>query len=444
MSVTVTVDGRELALREGQDLLSACLTHGHDIPHFCWHGALGSIGACRWCAVRVHARPDDARGRIAMACMTPVAAGQRVAIADPEAQALRAAVIEWLMVKHPHDCPVCEAAGSCHLQDMTVAFGAHDRLWFRRAEDGPLESPFAGNLAEVCPTGVFNNRGWSNAYARNGDMRASPSVCPHGAVGCNLLVAERHGRVRRVQNRDHGAINGWFLCDRGRFGPLHVEATGGLRQARGGGREVDDARAMAAAREAIALAAVGIGAPRATLEGNHALWRLVGRDRFTTAVGNAEARLVRLMLEVLRVGPARIASLASVEAANAVLVLGEDLTGTAPRMALALRQAARGAERALAAAKGVPAFLDQAVRSAGEGRRSPIVLATPTSDALDPVARWTLRLDSLAIAALGEAAAAALGGRESSAEAREKSVCGHALAQSVGIAARPQRAGRPS
>ena len=106
------------------------------------------------------------------------------------------------------------------------------------------------------------------------------------------------------------------------------------------------------------------------------------------------------MVEILRAGPASIASLAEIETCDAVLVLGEDLTNTAPRMALALRQTARGAERELAAQKGVPSWLDQAVRIAGEGRRSPIVLATPLPDRARPIATLALRLDPLDIAEL--------------------------------------------
>ena len=105
-----TIDGRIIEAREGDDLLSACLTHGIDVPYFCWHGALGSVGACRQCAVKVYAGPDDTEGRIVMSCMTPVADVERVAVSDPEAAAFRAQVIEWLMVNHPHDCPVCEEA----------------------------------------------------------------------------------------------------------------------------------------------------------------------------------------------------------------------------------------------------------------------------------------------------------------------------------------------
>ena len=462
MTIRLTIDGREVAVREGDDLLSACLAHGVAVPYFCWHGALGSAGACRQCAVRVHDGPDDAKGRVVMACLTPAAEGQRVVVADEEAARFRAQVIEWLMLNHPHDCAVCEEGGACHLQDMTVAtghrrrrtrfpkrthrnqdlgpllthemnrciacyrcvrfyrdhaggrdfdvFGAHDRVWFGRATDGPLESPFAGNLVEICPTGVFNDRAWAADYARKWDMRATPSICPHCALGCNLFVAERDGRVRRVQNRYHGALNGFFLCDRGRFGPLHVVSPSRLTTPRLQGAPSTEDAAMEAARAVLAEGAIGIGSPRASLESNFALRRLVGPDRFFAAVSDAEAALVQRMVAILRAGPARIASLAEVESADAALVLGEDLTNTAPRLALALRQMARGAERDLAARKGVPRWLDQAVRVAGEGRRSPILLATPAPDALDGIAHRALRRDPPGIAAFGAGVAAALRG----------------------------------
>lgn len=360
--VTIEVDGERREVEDGADLLSALIFSGTDVPHFCWHAALGSVGACRLCAVKVHEGPGDAEGRIEMACMTPAVEGLRVETLDPEAAEMRARVIEWLMVNHPHDCAVCEEGGACHLQDMTVAtghrnrrfrfekrthrnqdlgpllthemnrciacyrctrfyrgyaggrdldvFGAHDRVYFGRAEDGPLESPFAGNLAEICPTGVFNDKGWSTDYARKWDMAASPSVCAGCAVGCNLFAAERDGRVRRVQNRYHGAINGHFLCDRGRFGALHA-AGPQLTGARVRGAEAEGEAALAAAREAAAKGAVAVVSARAPLETAYALRELVGEGRLFAATGEHEARTVARMAALLgaRAAPAELREL---------------------------------------------------------------------------------------------------------------------------------------
>ena len=457
----ITVDGREIEVEGGHDLLSTCLSQGIAVPHFCWHGDLGSVGACRMCAVKVFDGPEDRVGRIEMACTTPVAEGQRVEVNDPEAERFRARIIEWLMVNHPHDCAVCEEGGACQLQDMVVAsghhtrraqvekrvhrsldpgpflthemnrcigcyrclrfyrdyaggrdfevLGAHDRIWFGRTEPGALESPFAGNLAEVCPTGVFDDRWWSRHYARPWDMAATPAICTGCAVGCNITLFERAGSLRKVQNRVHGAINGSFLCDRGRFGALAAEAARPRFPSRHG-TELPWVEAVAAARALVARGAVGIGSPAASLEANFALRRLVGEDRFFAGVSDAEAALVRRMVALLRGASGQIASVRDIGRADAVIVLGEDLTGTAPRAALALRQAARGAEKRLAAEKGIPEWLDAAVRVAGEGRRSPIAVVTPLADALDEVATWPLRRPAGEVADFGLAVAAALRG----------------------------------
>src|SRR6185312_12059411 len=132
-------------------------------------------------------------GKIVMACMTPAADGTRISIADQDAREFRASVIEWLMVNHPHDCPVCDEGGECHLQDMTVMtghdyrryrftkrtfrnqdlgpFGSHDDVYFGRHADGPLESGFSGNLIEVCPTGVFDDKTLKKHYTRKWDLQ---------------------------------------------------------------------------------------------------------------------------------------------------------------------------------------------------------------------------------------------------------------------------------
>lgn len=482
-AVRIELDGEAIEVDAGRDLLSASLFHGVDIPHFCWHDALGSVGACRLCAVKVFYGPDDLAGRIEMACMTPARADMRVETLDPEAAGMRARVIEWLMVNHPHDCAVCEEGGACHLQDMTVmaghsrrryrftkrthrnqdlgpllthemnrciacyrctrfyrhyaggrdldVFGAHDRVYFGRYTDGPLESPFAGNLAEICPTGVFNDKAWSADYARKWDMMATPSLCAGCAVGCNSFLAERHGRLRRVQNRYHGAINGYFLCDRGRFGALHVKSAEQLTQPRVKGETAREAPAWNAARKALARGAVGIGSPRASLETNFALRRLVGATRFFAGISDLEARTVQRMVALLAGGPACIASLKDIETADAAIVLGEDLTGTAPRAALALRQTARAPALRLAAEKGVPAWMDTAARVAGEGLKADIALITPLVDALDDIATWTIRRAPGEIAAFGAAVADALEGHP------VEDAAGHAIADALAGADAP-------
>src|SRR5689334_20966768 len=123
MMTIIRVDDRDYEVKSTDNLLQACLSHGLNIPYFCWHPALGSVGACRQCAVKQFHDENDSTGRLVMSCMTPATDGTRISVLDSEAAAFRASVVEWLMTNHPHDCPVCEEGGECHLQDMTLMTG---------------------------------------------------------------------------------------------------------------------------------------------------------------------------------------------------------------------------------------------------------------------------------------------------------------------------------
>ncbi len=443
----IHIDGRAFTANPQDNLLQACLSNGFDLPYFCWHPALGSVGACRQCAVRQFANPDDKTGRIVMACMTPATDNASISIADPEATGFRATVIEWLMTNHPHDCPVCEEGGECHLQDMTVMTGhayrryrftkrthrnqylgpfikhemnrciacyrcvrfyrdyaggsdldvqaSHNNVYFGRDEDGVLENPFSGNLVELCPTGVFTDKTLSAAYNRKWDMRSVPSVCVHCAVGCNTNVSERGGQVRRVLNRYNGAVNGYFLCDRGRFGYGFANRpdrarTPVLRQ-RGGAAWI---ATKAEALEAISKAGgklIGIGSPRASLEANFALRTLVGANRFYAGVSAREADCLTAVVAGLTSSAARTPTLREIEAADAVLVLGEDVSNTAPRVALALRQAVRGQSVEIADRLKIAHWQDAAVRTAAQDARSPLFVVSPAASWLDDIAAATFR-----------------------------------------------------
>ena len=463
---TIRVDQREYEVREGVNLLDACLSLGLDLPYFCWHPAMGSAGACRQCAVTQYRNDEDTRGRIVMACMTAAADGVRIAIESEAAREFRASVAEWLMVHHPHDCPVCDEGGECHLQDMTVMnghayrryrgakrtfrnqdlgpfinqemnrciqcyrcvryyrdyaggrdFDAHflrDRVFFGRHEDGVLESEFSGNLVEVCPTGVFTDKTLARHYTRKWDERSAPSVCVHCAIGCNTIPGERYGTLRRIRPRFNGEVNGYFLCDRGRFGYEFVNSDARLRVPFAG--RGPERRALGAA-EAVAHAArsfaeggraIGIGSPRASLEANFALRALVGADRFCSGMAAREHRLVSLVLDILRRGPAPSASLHDVDRSDAALVLGEDVTGSAPMLALALRQSVRRQPMAIAAGQKIPEWDDIAVRQAVQGARGPLFIASVAATRLDDVATEVFHGPPDELARLGFAVAHAI------------------------------------
>ncbi|MBT0627086.1 NADH-quinone oxidoreductase subunit NuoG [Pseudomonas fluorescens] len=459
---TIHVDGKALEVDGADNLLQACLSLGLDIPYFCWHPALGSVGACRQCAVKQYTDENDTRGRIVMSCMTPATDNTWISIEDEESKAFRASVVEWLMTNHPHDCPVCEEGGHCHLQDMTVmtghnerryrftkrthqnqdlgpfishemnrciacyrcvrfykdyaggtdlgVFGAHDNVYFGRVEDGVLESEFSGNLTEVCPTGVFTDKTHSERYNRKWDMQFSPSICHGCSSGCNISPGERYGELRRIENRFNGSVNQYFLCDRGRFGYGYVNREDRPRQpllAGGAKLSLDDALDKAA--ELLrGRNIVGIGSPRASLESNYALRELVGAEHFYCGIEAAELERIRLVLQVLNDSPLPVPNMRDIEDHDAIFVLGEDLTQTAARIALSLRQSVKGKAEDMADAMRVQPWLDAAVKNIGQHALNPLFIASLAETKLDDIAEECVHAAPDDLARIGFAVAHAL------------------------------------
>ena len=494
----IHVDGKQFEVNGADNLLQACLSLGLDIPYFCWHPALGSVGACRQCAVKQMKDADDKQGRIVMSCMTPAANGTYISIDDAEAKVFRESVVEFLMTNHPHDCPVCEEGGHCHLQDMTVMTGHHSReyrfdkrthqnqdlgpfighemnrciscyrcvryykdyaggtdlgvfgtasnVYFGRAEEGTLESEFSGNLTEVCPTGVFTDKTHSERYTRKWDMQFAPSICSGCAVGCNVSPGERYGEIRRIENRYNGEVNGYFLCDRGRFGYGYVNAKDRPRQAlqkRGDAQvAVDFHGAVSQARQMIREAGgrvIGIGSPRASLEANFALRTLVGAQHFYNGMSAQDHTLVNLAVRILKTGPVKAATIKSIEEADAVFVLGEDLTQTAARAALAVRQAGRGIMASEGAKKNVPEWQVIALADLVQNAKNPIFIATPDATRLDDAATETFHAAPEDLARLGHAVAHLLDAKAPKVEglAAETAALAQRIASSLKAAKKP-------
>jgi NADH-quinone oxidoreductase subunit G len=474
--VTVSIDGREFLVEAGRNMLDVALSLGFDLPFFCWHPVMGSIGACRQCAVRLFwtGRDGEEKSEIAMACMTEAQEGTRIVIDDEEAVRFRARMIELMMMSHPHDCPVCDEGGECHLQDMTVmtghtyrryrgqkrtfrnqdlgpfvthelnrcitcyrctrlyndyagghdfgVFGLRNRVYFGRETDGTLESEFSGNLIEVCPTGVFDDKTLTHHYSRKWDLQTAPSVCPHCGLGCNTTPGARYGELRRVLSRYNRDINKMFLCDRGRFGYDFVNAPQRIRAARVAWRPVsmtaDGGEAPVPVRRERALDAaasllrgrrvLGIGSPRASLEANYALRTLVGADRFYLGMSDADYDLVGTVLEVARSGSLRLGALADIQGADAVFILGEDVTNTAPLLDLTVRTWLRLRPTAAEERVHIRRWNDAAIGRAKRREPSPLWIAASHATKLDEVAGEAWRAAPADIARLALAAAHAL------------------------------------
>jgi NADH-quinone oxidoreductase subunit G len=264
--VTLTVDGGEMQVPKGTLLWEACKSHGIDIPIFCYHTKLGPVGACRTCLVEVE---GQTKGPIT-ACSTPVAEGMVVRTRSPIVEKAQRGILEFLLLNHPLDCPICDRAGECPLQDQTFSYGpgtsryiepkrhhvkpialgptiALDRercvLCWRCvrfcaevAEDKsivlldrgdhtmvgtfqekPYVSNFSGNVIELCPVGALTGRKQRFNF-RPWELQNRPSVCPHCPMGCNINVSVRkNDEVIRFLSRDNPDVDDSWLCDRGRF-----------------------------------------------------------------------------------------------------------------------------------------------------------------------------------------------------------------------------------
>jgi NADH-quinone oxidoreductase subunit G len=459
---TINIDKIPYEVKAGKNLLEACLGLGLDLPYFCWHPAMGSVGACRQCAVKVYRDEQDTKGRLVMSCMENAKDGMFLSVADSDAAAFRSQIIEWLMTNHPHDCPVCDEGGSCHLQDMTVmtghsyrrfqykkrtfqnqylgplihhemnrciqcyrcvrfyrdyaggtdlnVFSAHNHVYFGREKDGILESPFSGNLAEVCPTGVFTDKMLKDHYTRKWDLTTAASVCHHCSLGCNTIAGERYGTIRSIVNRFNGAVNGYFLCDRGRFGYEFVNSLNRIVRPLVRNRAIESVDDLTLKEEIrkniVSQKLIGIGSPRASVESNFALMQLVGKENFYQGVTEELAYLEKRIVDVLQSGSLHSASLKDIELADAVLVLGEDVWNTAPVMALAIRQsvmktAAGEASQQLA----LPVWQDSAIREFVQDDKGFLASITVAPSPLDEISSKHLNAAPDDIARLGFAIA---------------------------------------
>ncbi len=442
----IYIDNKEYEVKDGKSLLETSLSLGLNLPYFCWHPKLGSVGACRQCAVKSFKDSDDKKGKIIMSCMESIKDGMRVSIKDHEARKFRAQVSESLMTNHPHDCPTCDEGGECHLQDMTImtghtyrrfefkkrtfenqnlgplvnhemnrciacyrcvrfykdyaggkdleVLGAHNKVYFGRHEDGVLESEFSGNLVEVCPTGVFTDKTLKKHFTRKWDYTTAPSVCNLCSVGCNTIAGERYDMIRRVRTRYNKQVNGYFLCDRGRYGYEYTNSSKRIltplikdTQSETDFKQSDIQEVQSELKNILSDSSgvIGIGSGRASLESNYALKTLVGADSFYLGMSDTDYKLNHVAAEILKNSSAEKYSLKDIENADCVLILGEDLTNTAPMIALAVRQSVRQKPMRRIDNMKINRWDDKTVRDALQEERGPLFNITPAATKIDEI-----------------------------------------------------------
>jgi NADH-quinone oxidoreductase subunit G len=291
VTITVTIDGKARQVPQGTNLLEACNEAGANVPYFCYHPGLSSPAVCRQCLVDVKGQPKPVPS-----CYTPCADKMEVTTASPKVLDIRRQMLEFTLLNHPIDCPICDKAGECTLQkhyfdwdakyarndgikvkkDKIVDIGKHivldqercilctrcirvcdevakspdltmaqrgDHEVLTTAPGRKLDNPYSLNTVDVCPVGALTSKDFRFAM-RAWELYSTPSVCPGCATGCSIDVQASREKVYRLVPRENPAVNNFWMCDDGRFTykPLHQDR---VAVPSSGGTPVDWDRALA-------------------------------------------------------------------------------------------------------------------------------------------------------------------------------------------------------
>lgn len=394
-TVTVTIDGKEVQAPRGELLIRVAQQHGTYIPRFCWHERMKPVGMCRMCLVEV----EGLRG-FQISCATPVTDGMVVHTATPTVKAVQDGVLEFLLINHPLDCPVCDRGGECPLQDQTLAFGpgesrfVEEKRHFEKpvaigetvlldrerciqcgrctrfaaeiagdalidfggrgghtevitAPDQPFDSYFAGNTIQICPVGALTARPY-RFRARPWDLDSVETACQQCSVGCRGALESTSNRLVRLLGVDLDPVNQGWLCDRGRYAYEWVHSDSRVTEpmVRRNGVLVEaswpdalDAAADAlrdATRRGGPGAVAVLGGARGTNEDAYAWARLA---KGVLATDNVDAQLADGLPGEVVLGMTR-ATIDDLDGAAAIVVIAPDLQETLPVLYLRVRQAA--------------------------------------------------------------------------------------------------------
>jgi NADH-quinone oxidoreductase subunit G len=395
-AVTVTIDGKAVEASEGELLIAVAERHGVYIPRFCWHPRMRPVGMCRMCLVDV----EGPRGwALVPACMQTVTDGMVVDTRNERVRKVQDGVLEFLLINHPLDCPVCDRGGECPLQDQTLAFGPGESRFVeekrhfekpipiselvlldrerciqcarctRFAEeiagepliqfvergnqiqvltfpDAPFRSYFSGNTVQICPVGALTAKPY-RFRARPWDLEQTESTCTSCAVGCRVLVQSSSDRITRKLGIDSDPVNQGWLCDKGRF---DYEAFQSDRRLVGPLVRDGDGLVPATWGEALARAAEGIRRALDT-HGPEAVG-IIGGARLANEDAYAWAKLAKAVLGTDNVDcqlddglPPEVvlglprAAIDEVCRAGAIVLVAPDLREELPVLYLRVRQA---------------------------------------------------------------------------------------------------------
>lgn len=387
--VTVEIDGQSLVVPKGSMIIQAADKAGIPIPRFCYHEKLPIAANCRMCLVDVEKSPKPAP-----ACATPVMDGMKVATRSEKALKFQRSVMEFLLINHPLDCPICDQGGECELQDVSLGYGRSvsrfnerkrvvpdedigplvatemtrciqctrcvrftadvagtyelggmyrgENLQIGTYDGKPLTTELSGNVVDVCPVGALTNKVFQ-FRARPWELTARESLGYHDAMGSNLFLHVRRGEVLRAVPRDNELVNECWLSDRDRYSHQGLysadRAVKPLRKVNGEWQEVSWAEGLAAAKEILsANKGDDLGVlvhPSASNEEGALLARLASG----LGTGNIDHRINNRDFSDAAIAETFGLSLAEIEAADNIVVLGSNIRHELPLLHARLRKA---------------------------------------------------------------------------------------------------------
>ncbi len=420
-TVTIEVDGKPVEARNGQMVMEVTDAIGVYIPRFCYHEKLSIAANCRMCLVEVEKAPKPLP-----ACATPVVEGMKVFTRSPKAIAAQKATMEFLLINHPLDCPICDQGGECELQDLAIGYGRdvsryNDGKRVVKDKDiGPLVSTdmtrcihctrcvrfgeeisgiqqlgttergedmkigtfieqsvdheLSGNIIDICPVGALNNKPYRYS-ARAWEMVQRATVSPHDCVGSNMYAHTLRGTVKRIVPKDTESINETWLSDRDRFSYEAIYSRDRLTQPKikqsGTWRDLEWEDGLAHVADSLQAATgdkVGIlASPSVTLEEAHLLVRLA--DHIGTA--NIDHRIAQRDFSDQDndpVFPWLGCDIADLETRDAIFVVGSNIRKEAPILAHRVRKAAlAGANVSFANSRAHEYFFAATAKLSGAG-----------------------------------------------------------------------------
>ena len=442
-TLTVTIDGKAIEANPGELLIAVAERHGTYIPRFCWHPRMREVGMCRMCLVEV----SGPRGMsLQPACMQPCAEGMVVDTKSDVVKKAQDGILEFLLVNHPLDCPVCDKGGECPLQDQTLTFGPGESRFVEEKRhfekpipiselvlldrercilcdrctrfskevsgdplihfinrgnatevntfpDDPYASYFSGNVVQICPVGALTASPYRFA-ARPWDLDQVESTCTSCAVGCRTVVQSSGDQITRYQGVDSDPINWGWLCDKGRFGFESISASNRVTTPM-----VRSSRDSAAVSTSWAEAAGQVGDRLRTYQPEQI--GFIGGARLTNEDQYAFVKLAKSVLKTDNVDaqlgdglPGAMwlslphATIDDAAGASAVILLGGDIKEELPVLFIRLRDAITN-------------------------KRLPVIELSPTATGMSPYAKQSLRYRSGEAAVLVKSLLGAAWGGES-------------------------------